>query len=288
VGGSINIAIRFKDGRSVCVERWTNNTPWWFKNPKMFEGDEAYVQSYLDATKNNDYIAEPHSPGRPQKLGLNEYGLVVWDYMTGHHLDNNGYSSYTDFNPYEVEMKPDLVAPLADSGRLRFRRRQYERGVMGLVMGTEELTDVKSMAHAIEICNQKTTYKWGTSDNRREDNTFTDFVIVTDPLKVIKFDEGDWKAYKAKLIELEFPFSRKDGLNASLPNIPRSREITVQERYARNLFRDYKGGDDKQFDGVSFDKLDKFYKDQFMNHALDIMNYPDKKRDYDLKQLLGG
>jgi hypothetical protein len=59
MGGVINVAIRFKDGRTICQERWTNNIPFWFRHPKMYEGDEDHINAYLAMTRNNDYIADP-------------------------------------------------------------------------------------------------------------------------------------------------------------------------------------------------------------------------------------
>lgn len=36
MGGMVAVGFRFKDGTKVCQERWTNNTPYWLKDPRMY------------------------------------------------------------------------------------------------------------------------------------------------------------------------------------------------------------------------------------------------------------
>ena len=114
MGGVVNVAIRFKDGRTICKEVWTNPTSHWFRQPKMYEGDETYIQKYLDGDK-----TAPNSP-----LRNSDYGLIVWDYLSGNLLDNNGYCFFHTMDlvhvaTYQQFNKDDAsIRDLANDGRL--------------------------------------------------------------------------------------------------------------------------------------------------------------------------
>src|ERR1700744_2030870 len=102
MGGSVAVAIRKRNGEIICRDRWTNSTPFYFKSLRMREGDEAFVQEYLDLAK--DKKDAPHVPLAP--LG---YGLVVIDYVTNHMLSMQGYSSYDQFTEL------DAFGPIRDT-----------------------------------------------------------------------------------------------------------------------------------------------------------------------------
>ena len=73
MGGFINVAVRLKSGEAYCNTIWTNECPNWFKNVRMFDGDEDYVRSFLnmDRYKNDDYY------GKKSRVCNSEYGLIV-------------------------------------------------------------------------------------------------------------------------------------------------------------------------------------------------------------------
>lgn len=311
MGGVINVAIRFKDGRTICQERWTNNFPYWFRHPKMYEGDETHINEYLAMTRNNDYIADPGAPGTPQPLRNSEYGLIVWDYMTGHLLDNNTYSHPNRMDVIYFDTQREEFDRLAEAGRFRFRtitimKNGGERSqtVSGLLTAAEAVeiaqfaSDYDRKARrrdgGLSLILDKDGKPMERAKEEGEDFTHYDFIIDTDPLTVCTFKEGDWKPYKAKLIELGFPMTQKQGLNASLPKIrKRKGEVSHEEITARELYQKWQVSDQgkdfegKNYDGVLFDDIPEFIQKQFLNHAVAILADPEKSASHAFGKLFG-
>ncbi len=117
MGGSINVAVRLRTGEAYCKTLWTNELPRWFKNPKMFEGDDDYVRSFL----NMDRYKDDNYYGKKSGLHNSEYGLIVWDYVSNFILENNGYTSLDSIMAFEIRTKPEEFKLLANDGRLKSR-----------------------------------------------------------------------------------------------------------------------------------------------------------------------
>ncbi len=317
MGGVINVAIRFADGRTVCQERWTNNMPHWFQNPKMFAGDEAHVQGYIDMTKNNDWIADPYAPGRPQPVENSEYGLIVWDYVTNVILDNNHYSDPVTFDPIFTggERVRETFLECAKAGIMRMRTVTFaplNTRVPGEYLKelSTVVTDLLSPEDALRLgeeahAAQRAEYRSDRSDDVPWERV--DFIIDTSPMTYISFgDHADVEydeetqsrplspEYLAKLKEIGFPMTAEEGLNTSLTPVPEAREISETEKTARNLYQKWKQAvppagdniiDGRTYDGVSFDDAPEVVRKQLMDRAGNMTK--EQLRDMALADMLG-
>lgn len=219
MGGSVNVAVRFPDGRALCQRRWTNNTPFWFKNAKLFNADINYIQSYLDLTKGNNFKAG--ELGKPVPLNNAEYGLIVIDYLTMTMLDNNGYSTFDSWDPIMLyaERHPDTVRAefyqLVNEQRIRVNHITWDnRDYQGTVSESLNETPI-TIEEADEVGRQ---WRENFSNESRFRSALTArqdwrFEIITAPFDYIKFDELSTTDMRKKLKELQFPMSRKEGLN---------------------------------------------------------------------------
>jgi hypothetical protein len=249
MGGVVNVAIRFKSGEAICQERWTNNTPFWFKHPKMFSGDEEYVRKYIAMTANNDHEADPFAPGVPSNVENSEYGLIVFDYMTNTILDNNHYATYNHLDiinfvrfdkDNDEDNEPDYRRALTDAGLVHVRKVFYREGekrrygnrieidpnpisLEDAITLSKELWRIDTIqADArynarLEAVKNKTPVVEPEPD---EERCWTDFVIDTSPMTYIQFDNSSTakstKQYREKLVEIGFPMNSKQGLNKTL------------------------------------------------------------------------
>jgi hypothetical protein len=217
MGGVVNVAIRFPDGRAVCQERWTNNTPYWFRNAKLFNGNIDHIQEYLDLTKGNDFKAG--ELGAPQPLQNSEYGLIVIDLLTMTFLENNTYSTFNRWSPvnlYSNHSDPsdrEVFYELVNSGKIYERVARWDerdfRGTCNYVTGETPLT-VEQADKVGEKWLENFRNKYDRSGHMREDY---DFVIDTNPMVYIDYPELETTEMRKKLRELNFPMSKKEGLN---------------------------------------------------------------------------
>ena len=286
MGGVINIAIRFRDGTAVCQERWTNSFPHWFQDPKMFAGDEDHVRGYLAMVADNDYIVDPYAPGRPMRVGNNEYGLIVWDYMTNTFMDNNGYSSPVTFDPIHTGgmMRKDGFVALANAGMISMETIRWGSGDRKDAI--RERTPNLSPEDALRLGEEASVRDRRIADEGR----YVRFLVDPAPMTAYTFPEGTggWKAYRTKLKEIGFPMTAKEGLNKSLRKLPKAREIDEQERMARRLYQDWKGTPEgADLKGTRFEELDDYIRTQFLAYGLDMLLDPKKKQAYELADLFG-
>lgn len=122
MGGVVNVAIRLQDGRAFCQERSTNNMPYWFKNPRMFDGNEDHILGYVNMCANNNWNEDRYCLGLPKSVENSEYGLIVWDFKTNVILDNNHYSNPTRFHAGLLKTNNDEgFWDLVDSNRIKLR-----------------------------------------------------------------------------------------------------------------------------------------------------------------------
>ena len=297
MGGVVNVAIRFRDGRTICQERWTNNTPNWFKVPQMFVGDETHLQAYLDMVSENDWLADTHAPGRPQPVRNNEYGLIVFDYLTNTILDNN---TYTNLDSFESVMaaspgRSEAFIACARDGRLRLRTRKYDRNqttpngrwLMTSDLLSPPLTEEHARAFAKDIESRR--YRDITDDAIY---THQDFIIDTSPMIYHNFPDcgniGSWPPYRMMLESIGFPMRKSQGLNQTLRSPPSPREISENERIARNLFRYWKDSEQgKSFRGTRFEELGSYLASQFLDRANDIIADPERYHKFETAKLCG-
>jgi hypothetical protein len=305
MGGMINVAIRFRNGRTVCQERWTNNTPFWFKNPKMYSGDEDYVQEYIDMTRNNDYVNE-YVPGKPEPLRNNEYGLIVWDYMTNTILDNNGYSNPTHLDIYTIDMHIETFEACKNILRLESGRKVVE---VSDILTEDEIQDV------INACKDTESRKLKGGKTPLYDKLVADFHAApkpdysldrvyqkdqgnfwfhyrfrmdTSPMTYVQFPEREFKDYKAKLIELGFPMTRKAGLNASLPLLKKKKlkvKLTELELLAKDVFQGRQVEDG--FDRIFFEDLGDDDKNKYIELAKRLQANPELLQQFELSCIMG-
>jgi hypothetical protein len=309
MGGVINVAIRLRDGRAFCQERWTNNMPHWFQDPKMFDGDEEHVMGYINMVADNDWIANPHAPGTPQPVENSEYGLIVWDFMTGTILDNNHYSQPSSFDPIATggDMLKENFTKMADAGRIFMRthtyppRKKWPTGGQRIPEDqiTTTDTDVLSPEDAKRLgeeAHHEMRARW-RSDDDDQPTTRVEFMVKTDPMTYYwmgdhseEYDEDTEQEplsaeYLAKLKEIGFPMTEAEGLNAHLPyKMPTPRKITQQEEVARDLYQEQKPETHK---GIGFDDLTTEQQQEYLALADKLLDDPAMLRQWRLQQLLG-
>lgn len=268
MGGSINVAIRFPDGRAICQTRWTNNMPHWFKHPKMYSGDPEHLAAYLAMTRNNDYVLDPYATGRPARLVNNSYGLIVFDYVANVILDNNGYSNPINF---------DLITAV-DKGR-RTTITISSKGVTdsrdSVPFKLEENFEACARAgilHRVTWNDDQTKTVEGplsfeeAEARVREDypnwrNLYVTYAADPSPLVYTSFPEtpAGTKAMQQRLRDIGFPRNKKEGLNVTAPKIILAKgPVDELELTARKVFQRLKSSNEEwkdTYDGVAWEKL---------------------------------
>lgn len=209
MGGSINIAARFNNGDTICVDGWTNIMPGMICNNTTLSGDDSIVRETLMT------VAGHHSYAGPQPFRASGYGIVVIDFISRAIHSMQGYTSFNCKLPLwlldmgatgwqgdvYVNVLGDVGKELLDAGRVRIYNPDGPRD-----------GEVLTQASAIEILDE---------DARRtmaaKDKLFWNLLIDTAPFKVHDYDEGGRLiAMKSALSEAGFPLRVIDGLNAIL------------------------------------------------------------------------
>ena len=202
MGGTINIAIRFSNGDAVCVNRWTNNTPYWFEDPDMFT-NEQHAKDYLAMTLENDPKEDPYCSGLSQRLGYSEYGIVVFDYMTNTIIEKNEYSHIGQTSGIcditrNLEKNHDIrenVLKCIDDNRYTVSMWNDEK-LSYIPVGDKTPDEIKAMLY----------------DRKTILNMMMD--LDTRPMKLFHYsDDTPWKIIKKQLQDLGFPMTQKEGLN---------------------------------------------------------------------------
>lgn len=306
MGGSINVAVRFKNGETVCQDRWTNNMPGWFKHPKMFAGDEDHVRDYVfGMIRNNDKISDPDTLGQPAKVENSSYGLVVWDYVTGSILDNNGYSSPVTWDSVYTggDMRDENFIECANAGIIFMEVFSYPprdaKGNLDRTQIKRQRTHNLPAAEALKLGQDAWEQTFGRGSdgkrNKRNPNDWREhirFGIDTSPMTYYEFPEGQFKDYRAKLIELGFPMTQKEGLNKTLKEFWKKQRVVfdggAQESHARALYQEFKHLEEgKPFDGVPFEDLTPESQQKFMDSAIGMMGDPTLMAQFNIAKLLG-
>lgn len=269
MGGQINMAFRFADGEACCFDRWTNNV-WPLANLAILDGDEQPVRDYIAMTRNNDFTVDPHLNGRPVRLSTSGYGLILIDFMTQTIIDVNGYTSlFGGFHAFELRKPmgdPDrdayfsrryiLVRDALASGRAVIRQHWPKGSDHRTVPSVERLTGIESMEKI-----EKDT------DDDRRDNGYAVFSIDVAPWRYVcgLDDERERTAALKVAREINFPFTRKEGLNANYPAPKVNRKASKDEVKARYLWMRMKEREEyREFDGVPFERLSRASKTEML------------------------
>jgi len=214
MGGSVTVAIRLSDGTAVCQDHWTNPTGYWLKRPALYESDAGareYLAEYAALENDRDGY------GRPVRLANGEYGMIVIDYVTNVILENNGYTDLGMLSAIKAKMgdRQNPLLECAAAGRLRLRTIEYRKAepqweVVSDVTGPnlperEALNEIRringlpGMMESVDLLGAQ---------------VMREFVIDTAPFTIERFPEGETKAIRARLAEIGFPMTRRQGLNA--------------------------------------------------------------------------
>lgn len=205
MGGYLNVAARFNDGETICVEGYTNFLTSMIVNPTTLSGDDSLVRSsLLEVAKHEDF----KGPCKFQKSG---YGIVVIDFIEKSIHSLQGYTSFTDKsliqlldinatgwkgNVFEHKLNPDLEI-LLDMGKIDIL--EYN-GV-----SRQPLTKDTALTLLQEDHN-------GFMDGSGRQFYF--IRINTDPFTVFEYDEDDsLLAMKVRLKSGGFPITKSEGLN---------------------------------------------------------------------------
>lgn len=196
MGGSINMAFRFSDGEAVCHTRWTNGVSHLCK-AAILNGDESIVR---------DYIAED-ADAPPSQFRSSEYGFILIDFQTRTILDINSYTSlFQDIHNLDVRDVDDPYFSrkyrlLCDAIQLGFRVKETAKNRETVYEGDDGLRAFK--------------YRYGS-----QEPFLASFALLSIDapgwtiMTAMNYRE-DIKTALAKAREIDFPFTKKDGLNSN-------------------------------------------------------------------------
>lgn len=209
MGGSINIAARFNNGDTICVDGWTNILPAVICNENTLSGDDSIVRETLMK------VASHTNYEGPQPFRANGYGIVVIDFIGKAIHSMQGYTSFNRKLPLQLldinatgwqgEQYINVLSAegksLLDTGRVRIHNPDGPRD-----------GEVLTQASTIEIMDEDFRQTMNA-----EDKIFWSLIIDTAPFTVHDYDEGGRLiTMKSALSEAGFPLRVVDGLNAIL------------------------------------------------------------------------
>ena len=129
-------------------------------------------------------------------------------------LDNNHYTSFGKLDPIHIitnlRRGRDLsdFYKLVDAGKVFVRTHTWKRG------DHQNTTTIDSVIPATreditDVCKNDSIHT-----RNRTEIIHQEFIFNTTPMTMLSFEEGSSKEMRAKLKELKFPMSKKEGLNA--------------------------------------------------------------------------
>lgn len=204
MGGTINVAARFHDGTTICIDSWTNLLPRMIMNKETLSGDDNIVrETLMEVAAHEDYAG-------PQQLRSAGYGIVIIDFIGKTIHSKQGYTSFEyktpnqllDFN--ETGWKNGkMIDILSEEGKGLL---QQER-----VKTTEKIGNIEKD----QIINAEQALMIIKKQRSPSNPKITYLKIITDPMKVIEYDEDcKHKEITDNLRKAGFPMTQKEGLNA--------------------------------------------------------------------------
>lgn len=299
MGGSINVAIRFPDGRAICQTRWTNNMPFWFKHPKMYSGDPEHLAGYLAMTRNNDYVLDPYATGRPARLVNNAYGLIVFDYVANVLLDNNGYSNPINFHIISavdtgrrttITINSEGVTDSRDSVPFKLEEN-FEACARAGILHRVTWNDDRTKTVEGPLSFEEVEARIREDYPRWRELYHVTYAADPAPLVYTKFEETNagTKAMRERLREIGFPRTKKEGLNADVPKIILAKgPVDELELKARKIFQRLKSSNDEwkaTYDGVAWEKLPPNAQKTVLDFSAGMSK--DDFRDLELMDIFG-
>lgn len=240
MGGRINIAVRFKDGKTVCQERWTNNLPDWFKTPAFYSGEENHLRRYIGMVAGND--VESGQLGAVQPIEESEYGLVVVDLISRTVLSCNAYTNLNRFCISDVADAEDNTnfMDCAMAGLLRHSTVTFEefedRGWREIGRSSTDRISLSEVMDRVKADQeaQSGIAPWNKSKRRVQNEFLIDASGIRGGMTVVNHDwrhphrskEGGniHPEMKAQLRELGIPLTFEEGLlrdaSPCFPNFP--------------------------------------------------------------------
>lgn len=208
MGGSINVAARFGNGETICLDGWTNFLPEMILNATTLSGDDTIVRRMLrEAATEEGYAG-------PQPFRRSGYGIVVIDFVGQRIHSMQGYTSFSRImasqlldkqagnrrdRPFEAVLSQD-AAEMLDAGRISH-----------VANGASEIEPV--------ILDRESGLELAGSDyetwRSAHGSPFPTVSIDVAPFVLIDHPEdAPLTAMKADLAGVGFPMKAADGLNA--------------------------------------------------------------------------
>lgn len=184
MGGRINIAVRLNDGKTVCVDDWTNTLSPIILNETTLSGDDSVVRDHIGRIINHkDY-------GGRQPFRKSQYGIVVIDFLTKEIHSQQGYASFDRI----------LAAQLFDVGKSSASKKVLKTGSAEL-LDNGRITIFGSLFRI-------------SKSSALNIDIYTDLKIDLSPMKLFEYREDDSLTnMKTHLRKTGFPINKKDGLN---------------------------------------------------------------------------
>lgn len=149
MGGSVKIAVRFKDGSVEADTVWTNPLPVEVLSLAFIAQDEAHLRSMLgpDEAFNGEKEVAPSG-----------YGLIVFDALQNQVLSMQEYSSLETRSAHHI--KPILDGHDEDEGEIAFHEAIIKQGrvsILSIMKGEDDWqqTSVTSIAGLTLSLNDK-------------------------------------------------------------------------------------------------------------------------------------
>jgi len=206
MGGQINIAARFNDNQTICIDGWTNFIPNMIMNDATLSGDDTIVRKTLIE------VASHKSYEGPQAFRASGYGIVVIDFVTKTIHSMQGYTSFTDKSLAQMfDLNKSMPGPngfvLSNEGKSLLENNRVQLvGKNGEELEPEILTSEK----ALTLKKQE-----AASFMRGDGMLWYQLNIKTDPFTIIDYPEGKSLAeIKKHLKNAGFPLTKAGGLNA--------------------------------------------------------------------------
>lgn len=89
MGGVLCVGVKGPDGAEQASLRWTNNMPYWFNNPCLYDGGDALTEFLALAKPDNEW---PKSR-LVQALESSEYGVILIDFPSKSVLSRQDYTA---------------------------------------------------------------------------------------------------------------------------------------------------------------------------------------------------
>jgi len=222
MGGSIAVTIREEDGTMHKMCRWTNSTPNFVNDEKLFLCDKQHLQDYLktwyemvedyDSGQNKLNMSSVYAPVR--LLAPVDYGLLLIDYKTKTLLNMQGYTDYGRLLATEAGLSNLILKRNGENNDFYFKIEALHKS--GRLMRAETLSNKEidlskmSLEKILESCDRSSSFFNVFKHEKRE--VWFEIFLKTDPWQFKRYEENvsGLKKLKEAVLELGFILTEEE------------------------------------------------------------------------------